>query len=367
MIRNRSAIRAPVFFISNNLCIFAGQFIYMQRTMKIYSTLIVLIMLALSSCKENPTFTIRAEMDGLADKPILVVYDDPTSRLDTIFPKEGKFDYAFTPDTITLFRLVMPETGEVIPVFADKGQEMTLAGTFQAPDITGDGMNGEYGALLKEVQALKDSASIAQAIEKFIQTHPSSFASAYLINQYFIQVPSPDTEKIDRLIAPLAGNIKDSRILSVILKTLPSQENNTRQNKEYVNYFSCKDREGKYISWSGEKGSYTLLNFWASWDEESLVRRDSLAKLVEKFPEKKFKVLNISLDYEKDKWLGKCKKDTKQWIETCDFKGWNNTIVKQNQIHTLPANILINNSRKIIDVQLYNQALYNKVNEELKE
>ena len=220
----------------------------MQRTMKIYPTLIALIMLALSSCKENPTFTIRAEMDGLADKPILVVYDDPTSRLDTIFPKEGKFDYAFTPDTITLFRLVMPETGEVIPVFADKGQEMTLAGTFQAPDITGDGMNGEYGALLKEVQALKDSASIAQAVEKFIQTHPSSFASAYLINQYFIQVPSPDTEKIDRLIAPLAGNIKDSRILSVILKTLPSQENNTRQNKEYVNYFSCKDREGKYIS-----------------------------------------------------------------------------------------------------------------------
>lgn len=335
--------------------------------MKLLPTLTALSMLFLLSCKGDSMFTLQAEMDGLADKPILVVYDDPISKLDTIFPKEGKFNYTFVPDTITLFRLVLPETGEMIPVFADKGQEMTLSGTFQAPGITGDGMNGEYGALLKEIQALKDSASAAQAAEKFIQAHPSSFASAYLINQYFIQTPSPDTKKIEQLIAPLTGNIKDSRILSVILKALPAQEDNARQNKEYVNYFSCKDREGKYISWTGEKGSYTLLNFWASWDKESLVRRDSLEKLFGEFPEKKFKVLNISLDYEKDKWLEKCKKDTGKWIETCDFKGWNNPVVKQNQIHALPANILINNSRKIIATQLYGQALYEKVNEQLKE
>jgi len=224
--------------------------------MKLLPTLTALSMLFLLSCKGDSTFTLQAEMDGLADKPILVVYDDPISKLDTIFPKEGKFNYTFVPDTITLFRLVLPETGEMIPVFADKGQEMTLSGTFQAPGITGDGMNGEYGALLKEIQALKDSASAAQAAEKFIQAHPSSFASAYLINQYFIQTPSPDTKKIEQLIAPLTGNIKDSRILSVILKALPAQEDNARQNKEYVNYFSCKDREGKYISWTGEKGSY---------------------------------------------------------------------------------------------------------------
>lgn len=310
---------------------------------------------------------LQAEMDGLADKPVLVVYDDPVSKLDTIFPREGRFDYAFVPDTTTLFRLVLLETGETIPVFADKGQKMTLNGTFQSPTITGDGTNGEYGMALKEIQALKDSASIVQAVEKFIQTHPSSFASAYLINQYFIQTSSPDTKKIERLIAPLTGDIKDSRILSVILKALPSQENNVQRNQEYVNYFSCKDREGKYISWAGEKGSYTLLNFWASWDKESLIRRDSLAKLVGKFPEKKFKILNISLDYEKGKWLEKCKKDTGQWIETCDFKGWSNPVVKQNQIHALPANILINNNRKIIDVQLDNQALYKKIEELTKE
>ena len=335
--------------------------------MKLHPSLIALSLLALLSCKEDTKFTLQAEMRGLDDKPILVVYDDPTSKLDTIFPKEGRFNYTFTPDTITLFRLLAPESGNVIPVFADKGQEMKLTGTFETPDITGDGMNGEYGTLLKEIQQTADSIQRTQAVEKFIQTHPASFVSAYLINQYFIQTPSPDTEKIDRLIAPLTGNVKDSRILSVILKALPSQEDNQQRNKEYINYFSCKDREGKYIAWSGDKGSYTLINFWASWNEESLARRDSLAKFIEKLPEKKFKVLNVSLDYEKDKWLKKCKKDSGKWIETCDFKGWNNPIVKQNHIQDIPDNILINNSRKIVATHLPDETLYEKINELIKE
>ena len=335
--------------------------------MKLYPSLIALSLLALLSCKEDTKFTLQAELNGLDDKPILVVYDDPTSRLDTIFPQEGKFSYTFAPDTLTLFRLLAPESGDIIPVFADKGQKMKLAGTFEAPDITGDGMNGEYGILLKEIRQTTDSIQRTKAVEKFIQTHPASFVSAYLIDQYFIQTPSPDIEKIDQLIAPLAGNVKDSRILSVILKALPSQEEVQRRNKEYINYFSCKDREGKYISWSGDKGSYTLINFWASWNEESLTRRDSLAKFIEKLPEKKFKVLNVSLDYEKAKWLEKCKKDSKKWIETCDFKGWDNPIVKQNRIRSIPDNILINNSRKILATRLSDEALYKKINELIKE
>lgn len=330
--------------------------------MKTIAPLVALIMLSLSACKKDNRFVLHAEMTGLSDKPILVIYDDPVSRLDTIFPKEGKFEYAFLPDTITIFRLASTE-GEVIPFFADRGQEVKLAGTFGQPDIQGSGDNEAYGTLLKELQPLKDSTSIVQTVEKFIQTHPTSFASAYLINRYFIQVPQPDMEKIDQLIAPLAGNIKDSRLLSIVLKALPSQSDLKRTSEGYVNYFSCKDRKGKYISWSGEKDSYTLLNFWASWNPESITRRDSLATLVKKFPEKQFKVLNISLDYEKDKWLNACKEDTKQWIETCDFKGWDNVVVKQNQIHTLPDNILIGNNRKIFATGLYGQPLYDKIKE----
>lgn len=122
--------------------------------MKTIAPLVALIMLSLSACKKDNRFVLHAEMTGLSDKPILVIYDDPVSRLDTIFPKEGKFEYAFLPDTITIFRLVSTE-GEVIPFFADRGQEVKLAGTFGQPDIQGSGDNEAYGTLLKELQTAK--------------------------------------------------------------------------------------------------------------------------------------------------------------------------------------------------------------------
>lgn len=57
--------------------------------MKTIAPLVALIMLSLSACKKDNRFVLHAEMTGLSDKPILVIYDDPVSRLDTIFPKKA--------------------------------------------------------------------------------------------------------------------------------------------------------------------------------------------------------------------------------------------------------------------------------------
>lgn len=127
-----------------------------------------------------------------------------------------------------------------------------------------------------------------------------------------------------------------------------------------------QNRSGKYVTWSSSENNYTLLNFWASWDKASVSVRDSLAKMVKEFPEKKFRVLNISLDYEKKKWLEACKEDSKQWVEVCDYKGWSNQVVKQNNIHKLPANILIDRNRKVLGKDLTEKDLYTTVEQLIK-
>ena len=59
----------------------------------------------------------------------------------------------------------------------------------------------------------------------------------------------------------------------MVLKSIPPKDKIER-NEEYLTYFSCKDRKGKYVSWSSSENNYTLLNFWASWDKASVsVRR----------------------------------------------------------------------------------------------
>lgn len=327
---------------------------------KLYLLLLsVYLLFCLDSCRQSDEFELKGELEGITSDMILVVFDDPDSKLDTIYPRGGKFTYAFSPDTLNTFRLVN-DSGEVFPIFADKGWKVSVKGSFAHPEIKGDGPNNEYQEFLQSIHALKDSAQICQQAENFIKSHPSSLASAYILYWYFSQSANPNLSLIARLAEPLTGKVKDCRVLNEVLQKLPEKEKNT---STYLNYLSVKKRNGEYLSWSssGTQKQYSLINFWASWDKESIALKDSLYALCEKFPKNNFRVVNFSLDYNKEEWQKNTQKDTEQWIEVCDYKGWNNQILKQQNIQRLPYNILIDRNRKILGSNLYGNALQTKM------
>lgn len=327
---------------------------------KLYLLLLsVYLLFCLDSCRQSDEFELKGELEGITSNMILVVFDDPDSKLDTIYPRGGKFTYAFSPDTLNTFRLVN-DSGEVFPIFADKGWKVSVKGSFAHPEIKGDGPNNEYQEFLQSIHALKDSAQICQQAENFIKSHPSSPASAYILYWYFSQSANPNLSLIARLTEPLTGKVKDCRVLNEVLQKLPEKEKST---STYLNYLSVKKRNGEYLSWSssGTQKQYSLINFWASWDKESIAIKDSLYALCEKFSKNNFRVVNFSLDYNKEEWGKNTQKDTEQWIEVCDYKGWNNQILKQQNIQRLPYNILIDRNRKILGNNLYGNALQTKM------
>lgn len=327
---------------------------------KLYLLLLsVYLLFCLDSCRQSDEFELKGELEGITSDMILVVFDDPDSKLDTIYPRGGKFTYAFSPDTLNTFRLVN-DSGEVFPIFADKGWKVSVKGNFAHPEIKGDGPNNEYQEFLQSIHALKDSAQICQQAENFIKSHPSSPASAYILYWYFSQSANPNLSLIARLAEPLTGKVKDCRVLNEVLQKLPEREKST---STYLNYLSVKKRNGEYLSWSssGTQKQYSLINFWASWDKESIAIKDSLYALCEKFSKNNFRVVNFSLDYNKEEWEKNTQKDTEQWIEVCDYKGWNNQILKQQNIQRLPYNILIDRNRKILGSNLYGNALQTKM------
>ena len=327
---------------------------------KLYLLLLsVYLLFCLDSCRQSDEFELKGELEGITSDMILVVFDDPDSKLDTIYPRGGKFTYAFSPDTLNTFRLVN-DSGEVFPIFADKGWKVSVKGSFAHPEIKGDGPNNEYQEFLQSIHALKDSAQICQQAENFIKSHTSSPASAYILYWYFSQSANPNLSFIARLTEPLTGKVKDCRVLNEVLQKLPEREKST---STYLNYLSVKKRNGEYLSWSssGTQKQYSLINFWASWDKESIAIKDSLYALCEKFSKNNFRVVNFSLDYNKEEWEKNTQKDTEQWIEVCDYKGWNNQILKQQNIQRLPYNILIDRNRKILGSNLYGNALQTKV------
>lgn len=333
---------------------------------KLYLILLsVYLLFCLDSCRQSDEFELKGELEDITSDMILVVFDDPESKLDTIYPREGKFTYTFTPDTLNIFRLVN-DSGKTFPIFAEKGWKVSVKGSFPHPEIKGEGPNNEYQEFLQSIHMLEDSAQVCQQAESFIKSHPNSLASAYILYQYFSQSANPNLDLIASLIKPLTGKVKDSRILSEILQKLPEKEKNP---SAYLNYLSVKKRNGEYLSWSGSSThkQYSLINFWASWNKESMGIKDSLYSICKNFSKNNFRVINFSLDYDKAEWLKNAREDTEQWIEVCDYKGWNNQILKQLNIQCLPSNILIDRNRKILGSNLYGKTLQAKIEELISE
>ena len=132
--------------------------------------LILALTLLLPACRKEVKFELTGELTGLQTDRLLVIYDDPVARLDTIFPKNGTFTYTFIPDTFTNFRLVN-DSGMYIPIFAGKGWEVRLKGSFRHPETEGDGPNSDYRDFLSSISGHEnDTAFLRKQAETFIQS-----------------------------------------------------------------------------------------------------------------------------------------------------------------------------------------------------
>ena len=109
------------------------------------------------------------------------------------------------------------------------------------------------------------------------------------------------------------------------------------------------------------------MDFWASWHPESVAEQDSLERVIKPLRKENFVVVSISLDYDRQAWMKASDRDTTQWIQLCDFKGWKNTTVEEQNIQSLPSNILLSPNKQIIERNIRGQKLIDKIKQLTKD
>ena len=120
---------------------------------------------------------------------------------------------------------------------------------------------------------------------------------------------------------------------------------------------SLADPNGKIISLSSLRGKYVLVDFWASWCGPCRGENPNVVAAYEKYKNKNFTVLGISLDEDKASWLEAIKEDKLNWQHISDLKKWESIVVGAYQIEGIPFNVLIDPTGKIIATELRGQAL----------
>ena len=127
--------------------------------------------------------------------------------------------------------------------------------------------------------------------------------------------------------------------------------------------FSQNDTLGKPVSLQSLRGKYLLVDFWASWCGPCRRENPSLVAAFNRYRDKGFQVLSVSLDRpgDKEKWLQAIHNDGLNWTHVSDLQFWNNAVAKQYGIQAIPQNLLLDPSGKIIAKNLRGEELEKKL------
>ena len=129
---------------------------------------------------------------------------------------------------------------------------------------------------------------------------------------------------------------------------------------------SLPDIRGKKINLSSFKGKYVLVDFWASWCVPCRHENPNVVQAYNKYKNKNFTILGVSLDKEKEDWLNAVEHDKLTWTQLSDLQEWNSLAVTTFNFNSIPFNVLIDPGGKIIGQGLRGPQLEQKLAEVLK-
>lgn len=123
--------------------------------------------------------------------------------------------------------------------------------------------------------------------------------------------------------------------------------------------------DGKIFLLSSLRGKYVLVDFWASWCGPCRKENPNVVSVYQKFKNKNFTILGVSLDKEKANWEQAIKDDNLTWTQVSDLKQWESSVVPLYQFDGIPFNVLIDPKGKIIATGLRGDELERKLSEVL--
>lgn len=225
-----------------------------------------------------------------------------------------------------------------------------------------DTADSRYKQMVQDYYKLSDAnqKDELERLKKFVKDHPDSYTAVYLMDGLGRSMELPELET---LYASLSSKYKDTRSGKSIANGIEARKI-TAVGKTAPD-FTQPDTLGKAVTLSSFRGQYVLVDFWASWCGPCRAENPNLVKTFNKYKDKGFTVLGVSLDQpgKKEAWLGAVHKDNLTWTQVSDLKFWDNEAAVLYGVKAIPTNVLLDPQGKIIAKDLRGEELAKKLSE----
>ncbi|MDR2271012.1 MAG: redoxin family protein [Sphingobacterium sp.] len=204
---------------------------------------------------------------------------------------------------------------------------------------------------LLQSEGTKITKEKLKTIQSFIQKHPESYISLYLLANEFNAYTADGYEKAFEGLSP---QLRSLTVATALKKKIADLKITTAGTVAID--FQRTDQHGKQVKLSDLRGKYVLLDFWGSWCVPCRRSHPHLKELYQEYKDRGFEILAIAnekkgktLEERKKTWMEAIHTDEIPWIHVLADEGSGAPdVLNTYGITGFPTKILLDREGRIV-------------------